>query len=55
MKEVKLTIPDNWSDITIETYRDNDSFSDVVRGLHLYGRKLLRPEAIVTAAYNLHS
>ena len=21
MKEVKLTIPDNWSDITIETYQ----------------------------------
>tara|TARA_A100000172_G_scaffold60571_1_gene40047 strand:- start:684 stop:1754 length:1071 start_codon:yes stop_codon:yes gene_type:complete len=39
----------------VESYRDNDSFSDVVRGLHLYGRKLLRPEAIITAAYNLHS
>ena len=39
----------------VETYRDNDSFADVVRGLHMYGRKLLRPEALVTAAYNLHS
>ena len=32
-----------------ETYRDPDSFADVVRGMHLYGRKILRPEAIVTA------
>jgi hypothetical protein len=30
-----------------ETYRDPDSFADVVRGMHLYGRKILRPEAIV--------
>jgi hypothetical protein len=36
-----------------ESYRDPDSFADVVRGLHLYGRKLLRPEALVTAKYNL--
>jgi hypothetical protein len=36
-----------------ETYRDPDSFADVVRGMHLYGRKILRPEAIVTARYNL--
>ena len=35
-----------------ETYRDPDSFADIVRGMHLYGRKILRPEAIVTAAYN---
>ena len=35
-----------------ETYRDPDSFADLVRGLHLYGRKILRPEAIVTAKYN---
>ena len=36
-----------------ETYRDPDSYADIVRGMHLYGRKILRPEAIVTAAYNL--
>ena len=36
----------------VETYRDPDSFSDIVRGMHLYGRKILRPEAIVTAKYN---
>ena len=27
-----------------ETYRDPDSFADIVRGMHLYGRKILRPE-----------
>ncbi len=35
-----------------ETYRDPDSFADIVRGMHLYGRKILRPEALVTAKYN---
>ena len=36
-----------------ETYRDPDSFADIVRGMHLYGRKILRPEAVTTAKYNL--
>jgi hypothetical protein len=36
-----------------ESYRDPDSFADIVRGMQLYGRKILRPEAIVTANYNL--
>jgi len=35
-----------------ETYRDPDSFADIVRGMHLYGRKVLRPEAITVAQYN---
>jgi hypothetical protein len=35
-----------------ESYRDPDSFADIVRGMHLYGRKILRPEGIVTAKYN---
>ena len=35
-----------------ETYRDPDSFADIVRGMHLYGRKILRPEAITVAQYN---
>ena len=35
-----------------ETYRDPDSFADIVRGMHLYGRKIVRPEGIVTAKYN---
>ena len=34
-----------------ETYRDPDSFADIVRGMHLYGRKILRPEAIATLRY----
>ena len=37
----------------VENYRDPDSFADIVRGMHLYGRKILRPEALVTARYNL--
>jgi hypothetical protein len=36
-----------------ETYRDPDSFADIVRGMHLYGRKILRPEALTTAKYNV--
>ena len=36
-----------------ETYRDPDSFADIVRGMHLYGRKILRPEALTIARYNL--
>ncbi len=36
-----------------ESYRDTEQFADVVRGMHLYGRKILRPEALVTAKYNL--
>lgn len=36
----------------VENYRDPDSFADIVRGMHLYGRKILRPEALVTAHYN---
>lgn len=37
-----------------EKLRDNDSFGDIVRGLHLYGRKILRPEGLVTARYNIN-
>jgi len=36
-----------------ETYCDPDSFADIVRGMHLYGRKILRPEGLVNAIYNL--
>lgn len=36
-----------------EGYRDQDSFADIVRGMHLYGRKILRSEALVVARYNL--
>ena len=34
-----------------ETYRDPDSFADIVRGMHMYGRKILRPEALTRAIY----
>jgi hypothetical protein len=36
----------------VENYRDPDSFADIVRGMHLYGRKVLRPEALITTRYN---
>jgi len=36
----------------VENYRDPHSFADIVRGMHLYGRKILRPEALITARYN---
>lgn len=32
-----------------ESFRDTTSFADVVRGLHLYGRKVLRPTALAKA------
>ena len=35
-----------------ERLRMENSFGDLVRGLHLYGRKIIRPEALVRAAYN---
>lgn len=34
----------------VEAYRSQTAFEDVVRGLQLYGAKLLRPDGIVTAA-----
>jgi len=34
-----------------ETYRDPDSFADIVRGMHMYGRKILRPESLTRALY----
>ncbi len=37
----------------VENYRDPDSFADIVRGMHLYGRKILRPEGLVSAIYNV--
>ena len=34
-----------------EVLRDPDSFGDIVRGLHVYGAEVLRPEALVSAFY----
>lgn len=31
----------------VEAYRPPDSFSDAIKGLHLYGAKVVRPEALV--------
>ena len=36
-----------------EKFRSPDHFADVVRGMQLYGRKVLRPEALFTAVYNV--
>lgn len=35
-----------------EVVRSTESFSDVVRGLHVFGRKVLRPESIVRGVIN---
>ncbi|MGB2065588.1 MAG: hypothetical protein ACPHUL_10535 [Marinomonas gallaica] len=37
--------------VNTETVRDVTSFGDIVRGLHVYGAKVLRPEALVSAFY----
>ena len=36
-----------------ETFRSPDTFADIVRGMQLYGRKILRPQGLITANYNL--
>lgn len=36
-----------------ETLRSQQTFGDITRGLHVFGRKKLRPEAIVTCKYNV--
>ena len=36
-----------------EVIRDPDSFGDIVRGLHVYGAKVLRPDAMVSAFYGI--
>ena len=37
--------------LNIETLRDTNSFGDIVRGLHVYGRQVLRDDAIIKAVY----
>jgi hypothetical protein len=37
----------------VESFRNPNSFGDLVRGMHLYGRKILKPEGIARAIYNL--
>lgn len=36
-----------------ESFRSPDTFADIVRGMQLYGRKILRPQGLITANYNL--
>lgn len=36
-----------------ESFRSPDTFADVVRGMNLFGRKILRSESLVAAYYNV--
>ena len=38
----------------VEKFRSQDFFGDVCRGMHLYGRKILRPEALFRVWYNIN-
>ena len=39
--------------LSTEVLRDPTSFGDIVRGLHVYGAKVLRTEALVSAFYGI--
>ena len=39
--------------VSTEVIRDPSSFGDIVRGLHVYGAKVLRGEALVSAFYGI--
>ena len=39
--------------VSTEVLRDPSSFGDIVRGLHVYGAKVLRGEALVSAFYGI--
>lgn len=38
--------------VKTESFRDPDSFADMVRGLNVFGRKVLRPEALYNVYFN---
>ena len=38
-----------------EQFRDPNSFGDVVRGMHLYGRKILKSQGLARCWYNINS
>lgn len=38
--------------VKTEAYRPEDNFSDAIKGLHVYGAKVLRPETIAVATVN---
>lgn len=39
--------------VKVEAYRPQDSFSDAIKGLHVYGAKLVRPTAIATVVASI--
>jgi len=39
--------------VKVEPYRPQDSFSDALKGLHVYGAKLVRPDAIATVVASI--
>lgn len=39
--------------VNVEAYRPQDSFSDALKGLHVYGVKLVRPSAIATVVASI--
>lgn len=39
----------------VERFRSQDFFGDVCRGMHLYGRKILRPESLFRVWYNINA
>lgn len=39
----------------VEDFRSQDFFGNVCRGMHLYGRKILRPEGLVRVWYNTNA
>ena len=41
------------TNVNTEVIRDPSSFGDIVRGLHVYGAKVLRGEALVSAFYGI--
>ena len=38
-----------------ESFRSPFGFSDVVRGMHMYGRKILKPTGLIRAIYNVNA
>lgn len=39
--------------VKVEAYRPEDSFSDAIKGLHVYGAKLTRPDSIATVVASI--
>jgi hypothetical protein len=37
-----------------ESFRSPFGFSDIVRGMHMYGRKILKPTGLIRAIYNVN-